>query len=89
MRLVVCAVRDRAVASFGNPFFVQAVGQALRSFADAVNEKAVNNASQIAQHPEDFDLFELGFFDPDTGLFTQDGPPRQIAVGKDVKNSLG
>jgi len=77
----VCSVRDRAVDSYGNPFFVQAVGQAVRSFSDEINRRADDN--QLNKHPEDFDLYTLGTFNSDTGLFDT-GVPRQIAVGKDV-----
>lgn len=82
MIFTVCSVRDRAVDSFGTPIFVVAVGQAVRGFTDEINRKASDN--QMNKHPEDFDLFVLGKFDSDTGLFVDTTVPRQIAVGKDV-----
>lgn len=77
----VCAIRDRAVDVFGQPIFFAHIGAAVRSFSDEVNRKVDGN--QLAAHPEDFDLYELGSFDDSTGVFSQDVSPRQVAVGKD------
>ncbi|WNK12403.1 MAG: nonstructural protein [Microvirus sp.] len=81
MILNVVCVRDRATDSFGNPFFVVAVGQAVRTFTDEVNRRADDN--QMARHPEDFDLYALGTYNTDSGLFDC-GVPRQLAIGKDL-----
>ncbi|AXH73988.1 MAG: nonstructural protein [Microviridae sp.] len=83
MILTVCSVRDRATDSYGNPMFVVAPGQAVRGFADEINRNAPEN--QLFKHPADFDLFVLGTFNTDTGLFDC-GVPRQIAIGKDMVN---
>jgi len=78
--LKVLAVRDRAVDSFGQPMFAQAVGQAVRSFADEVNR----DTSPLANHPEDYDLYLIGDYDEAAGrLIPSD--PRQVAIGKDLK----
>lgn len=82
MRYNVFAIRDRAADVFGQPIFLASVGIAVRSFADEVNRADANN--NLNKHPEDFDLYKLAEFDDDTGLFTQDGPPKQVAVGKDL-----
>ena len=58
MERQVCAVKDDAAETFGQPFFVTAVGAALRSFKDEVNRKADDN--QLFQHPEHFALWCLG-----------------------------
>lgn len=81
MRLVVVCVRDRAVNAFMTPQFVIAQGAAIRGFADAIN----NKDTEFGKHPEDFDLFELGFY-TDDGLF-ECGVPRQLAIGKDLVRS--
>lgn len=81
MKRIVCAVRDRAVDTFGNPFFVPALGAAIRSFADEINSGSAQSA--LSKHPEDYDLFELGTFDDSTGLF-ETGTPKQVAIGKDM-----
>lgn len=82
---VIVSVRDRAANAFGRPAFVPSIGVALRSFSDEVNRNAPDN--QMFFHPEDFDMYELGRFDDDNGLFELSERPRQIAIGKDVKTS--
>lgn len=77
-----CAVFDHASGLFGSPFFVAAVGQAIRSFTDEVNRAAPDNA--LHAHPEDFDLHCLGQWDDQTGDCFQ--PDRRVLVrGKEVK----
>lgn len=80
MKLVVVSVRDRAVDNFGTPFFVVSKGQAIRSFSDEINRKADDN--MLNRHPEDYDLYELGEFDNDSGAF-EVSTPKMIAIGKD------
>ncbi len=77
-RVFVVSVRDRATASFGNPVTVPHIGAAERSFRDEIN----NPESALSKHPEDYDLYLLGTFCTDEGIF-EDGKPRQLAVGKD------
>lgn len=79
MQVKVLVVRDRATDSFGNPMFFRHVNEGLRAFADEVNRAD----SQVAAHPEDYDLYLLGDFDPSTGLFACE-TPRQLAIGKDM-----
>lgn len=83
VKRAVCAVYDSAVNAYGQPFFVVAVGAALRSFVDEVNRKAPDN--QLNQHPEDFVLFHLADFDEESGEFlsTERGIV-SLARGKDV-----
>lgn len=85
MKLVIVAIRDRAVNAYGRPNFVAALGQALRSFGDEVNRKDAEN--QLHAHPEDFDLYELGTYDDADGKFELLDRPRQVAVGKDLVRS--
>lgn len=77
----VCAVRDRVVDAFNSPFVVTSVGQAIRTFGDEVNRKQEDNP--LSKHPEDFDLYKLGTWDSESGLFDC-GVPKQVAVGKDL-----
>jgi hypothetical protein len=79
----VCAVFDSAVMAYGQPFFVPAIGAALRSFTDEVNRKASDNA--LSQHPEDYTLHVLATFDDETGRFDSDADTfRVLARGKDI-----
>jgi hypothetical protein len=81
MRRLVVAVRDRASDTFGQPFYVVARGQAIRSFSDEINRVAQDNP--LNAHPDDFDLYELGTYEDSTGMF-ETGVPVMVAVGKDL-----
>jgi len=81
MRYKILCVRDRALDTYGQPFFSASVGAAIRSFSDEINRADPNN--QLNKHPGDFDLFSLGEFDDASGEFDATRP-QQIAVGKDL-----
>lgn len=83
MRLVIVAVFDIAAESFSRPVFVTSIGEALRGFQDEVNRAAPDNT--LANHPQDFQLFELGSFDTSSGLFDTLTLPRRIATGVDLR----
>ena len=83
MKMIVCSIKDRAADAFGRPFYVPAVGVAIRSFQDEVNRAAED--SQIYHHPDDFDLFELGSFDDGNGLFELFDSPKLLMLGKQAK----
>jgi len=78
--LIVCAVRDSAINAFVRPFYVPAVGAAIRGFSDEVNRKD----SEMGNHVGDYELFELGEFEEETGKFRMLPEPRQLARAKDV-----
>jgi hypothetical protein len=80
--LQVVSVRDSATEGFGRPVFVQAVGQALRSFGDEINRVAGDN--DLNKHPEHFDLYHLGTFDDELGLVAPLEFPKLLASGKDL-----
>lgn len=61
--LKVFTIRDGACEAFMRPFFAQAAGAAIREFADLAN----NPEHPVGQHPEDYTLFEIGWFDEATG----------------------
>lgn len=52
-------VYDSKAEYFGNPFFMQSVGEAIRGFQDV----AVDMNTNIGRHPADFTLFHIGEFD--------------------------
>lgn len=58
------SVFDKKASSFATPFFVQTRGVAMRSFSDLANDQR----SVVAQHPEDFALYEIGNFDETGGV---------------------
>lgn len=81
---IVCAVKDRALDAFMQPFFVQTIGVANRSFTDEVNRPE----SPMYAHPDDYDLHQIGNYDDSTGQITPCAP-QQIALGKAVKRQEG
>lgn len=85
MILIVCSVRDRAVDAFMRPIFVPAAGAAIRSFSDEVNRVSPEN--EMNRHPSDYDLYELGQFDDQTGILSSHSSPRVLMRGQDCKVS--
>lgn len=85
MKLIICSVKDRAADAFGRPMFVPSTGVAIRSFTDEVNRADKDN--QLFNHPDDFDLYDHGIFDDQTGKFELHELPQQLAIGKQVKIS--
>lgn len=81
MNKPVVAVRDRQMGAFMNPFIAPTVGVAVRSFADAVNEKD----SGMYSHPEDYELFQLAEFDDVSGKFVCLETPKSLAIASNFK----
>lgn len=59
------AIFDNKAEEFGPPFTVRHPIEAERHFSNAVNRKDPNNVYNT--HPQDFDLYKLGSYDPATG----------------------
>lgn len=57
------AVLDLKAGAFGMPMFVSTAGLAMRGFTDAMKD----SRSPMAQHPEDYVLYEIGSYDPNSG----------------------
>nr|QJB18842.1 MAG: nonstructural protein [Microvirus sp.] len=83
MKLNLCSVKDRAADAYGRPMFVPSTGVAIRSFSDEVNRNDADN--QLFHHPDDFDLYEFGIFDDNSGTFEIYDQPKLLSLGKQVK----
>ena len=83
MKMIVCSIKDRAADAFMRPFFVPRNEMAIRSFTDEVDRQAVDNP--MYAHPEDYDLYELGVFDEDTGDLQSNEHLKLLVRGQDVK----
>ena len=83
MKLNLCSVKDRAADAYGRPMFVPSTGVAIRSFSDEVNR--VDAENQLYNHPDDFDLYEFGVFDDNSGQFEIYDQPKLLSLGKQVK----
>lgn len=79
MKLKLFAVMDKKVASYQNPFFALANGQAMRSFGDSVQAKD----SPLSMHPEDYELYHIGDFDQISGELMQEGTGNYLCRGLD------
>jgi hypothetical protein len=86
MKLFMCAVFDRAANAYARPMFVPSTGVAIRSFSDEVNRSDPEN--QLFNHPDDFDLYDFGEFDDNSGLFDLHVQPKLLSLGKQVKINL-
>jgi hypothetical protein len=82
MKMKIYAVRDSKMNAYATPMFLQSDGHAIRSFGDAINQE--DKDSLLWKHSEDFDLFALGEYDQETGMFNT-GVPKQLALGREVK----
>ena len=69
------AFHDSKLSEFGQPFYFQATGQAVRLLQDLVRDPKTT----IAQHPGDFRLYALGNYDPTSGTFENLSAPQLIA----------
>lgn len=78
---IVISVRDSAVLCFGPLMLVPAVGAGIRMFTDEVNKGGTN----LNAHPDDYELWQLGIYDDETGGVVQEGDSvRVLCRGKDV-----
>lgn len=83
-RLAICSLFDRAIAAYGRPMFVPAVGAAVRSLTDEAN----NPESELSKHPEDYDLYDLGFFDDADASFTLRDKPLFVVSTKSLMKNV-
>lgn len=68
--LYAVAVFDRAAQVFARPFYVTRPAEALRSFGDEVNRKpSAEQQNSLFSHHADYELFQLGLWDENTGMF--------------------
>lgn len=82
MKMVMCSVRDAAAEAWLKPMCFQAKGQAIRAFADAVNE----DGSDFGKHVEDYALFLVGHFDELSGEVEAAVPPEVLILAVNCLN---
>lgn len=63
------AVYDLKAKFFGQPFFEAEQASAIRCFSDAVNDSS-NPSNMWNKHPGDFQLYEIGEYNTETGEVT-------------------
>lgn len=77
-KLLILAVRDRAVDAYMRPFPAPTVGAAVRGFLDELSR----SESELAKHPDDYDLYQLAVWDEESGVFEQD--IKKVCDGKQM-----
>lgn len=77
MLKLIYTILDTKAAAYLPPFYMRSNGEALRAFSDEIS----NGDSQIAKHPEDFILFQIGTFDEQTGELS---PVSPISLAKAI-----
>lgn len=79
MKLHMVAVRDIKANVFGQPNFVLSLGGAIRGFGDECQREGKDNL--MYNHPEDFELYHLGWYGDGDAHFEVLAKPEQIAIG--------
>lgn len=79
----VMTVKDTKAEAYLVPFFTGSIGEALRSFGDAVAD--VNHP--FNKHPEDYVLFHIGSYGEQTGMITPLEAPKSLGVALDFVKS--
>lgn len=77
---LIFAIKDLATETYVTPLFLRSRGEAMRTFTDAANDPQ----SMVSKHPEDYELYELGAFDEQTGEITSQDVPEKMARAKDL-----
>lgn len=82
MKRTLYCIRDN-LSGFGTPVFDVSDQTAKRNFS-----YAINNNAELNFCPSDFDLYKVGTFDSETGLFspTESGLPELVVKGSSVFN---
>lgn len=76
---------DDAAKYYMRPFWSDYKVNAQRSFRQLVNQKD-NSDNMVANHPDQFTLFELGVFDARTGIFSSHSIPITLGNGLEYKD---
>lgn len=84
------SVYDVKAGSYGSPMFVPTVGLATRTFV----EVCADPQSPMSKYPGDYNLFELGEFDPNSGKVVGHNEPHfvisaaeAVETGKRLKDA--
>lgn len=80
MKTILFCIRDAKAVNYGPPFCKGARGEAERDFTTLANDEQ----SQLSKYPEDFDLFEIGEYDTNTGKLTSLDTPKHMMKAVDV-----
>lgn len=77
MRHRVFSIFDSKAVAYLPPFACPERGMAQRTFSDAV----ADSKHSFGIHPEDYTLFEIGFFDDNSGVISAHNAPELVCTG--------
>lgn len=81
MILKAFSIRDQKGEVFHPPFYKKTHGEAERDFKQLVSD----GKSTVSQYPEDFDLYYVGEYDDQTGIFNSCDTPQHIVKAVQLK----
>lgn len=84
MKLELFSVYDKQVAAYMQPFYCRTLGEAIRSFTEAVNDPQ----KPFGKYATDYALHSFGHFDDNSGLFVTHDPVRVIGANEVIENSI-
>ena len=84
MKKLLVSIYDTKAKTWSNPVVADTEESAIRDFDLLVRDKR----TMIGQHPEDFQLVEVGFWSPDYGAVNDDPAHRYIVAGGDLVNGV-
>lgn len=80
--MVIMSIYDAKAEVYSTPMFLRSKGEGIRAFQSEVNSG--DEKSSLCKYPEDFTLFMLGEFWPETGQIEAQ-PPVSVVSGVAVK----
>lgn len=94
MKSKLFCVRDQKIGSFAEPFSSPTADAAMRALKQAVEAQT----SDVGRYPEDFDLYEIAVFNPESGTLEAYSQPKHLtsalafkrvdSISKSVENKL-
>lgn len=84
MLYLLVSIKDRAIEAYQPIGNVRAEGEAIRVFKDMIADP---NTPQN-KHADDYDIYIVGTFDDQTGQIDPEIPPRKLADGKTIKETI-
>lgn len=84
MKLSMFTVYDSKAEFYSKPFYARTTGEALRSFQEAANDRAI----LVGQYPADYTLFCIGEFDENTGEINLLDAFQSLGRGIDYLNNV-
>lgn len=82
MELKAFSIRDAKGEVFHPPFYKHTHGEAERDFHQTTKDEK----SMVNKYPEDYDLYFLGTYDDQTGLFKSLDTPQHIVKAVQLKD---